>query len=284
MDRDPDMFKILLKFLRTGKLPEGLSRGQLKELATEADFFQLSNLTDAIKCLSTNYDTLENSKALQFRILNIFGKNGFTGHNYQSENLIVAKRSWFGNIPVHVIVKLLESSFSSLCNQQIKEINELVESCEMNDYVTDRDGNICIFAQEPSVVIANISSLVKKDQHYIWKVIDYLRDYYYTDKKQNEDIEITINEQKFQCKFSALQFMKVSELIDSHGKLLTEFGEIVRSEEQETRFGSDAELIKSILRRLEKGHVGSQRPPNNSALFNDSSVEFLPSNLYFNQL
>ncbi len=283
MDRDPDMFKILLKFLRTGKLPEGLSRGQLKELATEADFFQLSNLTDAIKCLSTNHDTSENSKALQFRILNIIGKNGFIGQNYQPDNLIVAKRSWFGNIPVHVIVKLLESSFSSLCYKQIKEINELVESCEMNDYVVDTDGNICIFAQEPSVVIANISSLVKKEQYYI-SHIDYLRNYYYTDKKQKEDIEITINEQKFQCKLSALQFMKVSEVIDSNGKIMTEFGEIIRSEEQETRFGSDAELIKSILRRLEKGHVGSERPPNNSALFNDSSVEFLPSNLYFNQL
>ena len=260
------MFEILLKFLRTGKLPEDLSSCQLKELATEADFFQLSKLPNAIKCFSSSLDTFENSNFFQFRILNIFGKNGLTSSNgdnklrYQPENIIVAKRSWFGNIPVYVIVDLLEflslQPLHSQCSNypppslQLRDINKFDESCKMNDYVVDRDGNICIYADRPDTVIFIISSLVSyvntKQLGDKSKAFVYLRDYYYTDKK--EDIEITINNQKFQCKLLALQFMRVSDVIGHNGKLKTNFRIIT-----ESRISSDADLIKSILRRLEKG-------------------------------
>jgi len=170
IDRDPDMFKILLNFLRTGQLPEDLSRGQLKRLATEADFFQLTKLTNAIKYLPNN--------VLQFRILDLSGKNGLNSSEYQPENLIVAKRSWFENIPVHVIVKLLESPPIFYQPQDI--IIRLAESCQMNDYVVDRDGNIYIYAVSPDSVIQDISSLARG---YRGGSIAYLRDHYDTDKR-----------------------------------------------------------------------------------------------------
>ena len=49
MDRDPDTFKTILKFLRSGSLVEEIPRRELFELQEDAQYFQLTSLMEIIQ-------------------------------------------------------------------------------------------------------------------------------------------------------------------------------------------------------------------------------------------
>ena len=49
MDRDPDTFKTILKFLRSGNLVEEIPRRELLELQEDAQYFQLTSLMEIIQ-------------------------------------------------------------------------------------------------------------------------------------------------------------------------------------------------------------------------------------------
>lgn len=253
------MFKMLLKFLRTGKLVEGLSRRELLELQAEAEYFQITSLLEIIN---------QRLDVLRFVIVKLDSINEEEG----KRRLVVAKRSWFGAIPVHVIVKILEMDYpmfgSSFRN---------VIATDLEDYAVDADGNIIVYTPSPSRIIDTIHEMERKMYQGVYsKALIYLRDCYYD--KETDQVELNIGNQKYMCKKSALVYANVS-IIHENGQFDIKTPKICPNQRSECPMyrtyhnqpheTSLEDLLKRILTRLDNNRVGQVKPPERSELWED---------------
>jgi hypothetical protein len=116
-------------------------------------------------------------------------------HSQESHHLS-ALRVWLKGIPLPVLAQVLNMKTE---NYKLIEINDKAESINTDSCVVDKDGNICVYNEEPTKIFAAIFELkTKAYQSHLSKAIIYLRDYYFADQSE---IEIKIGgELIFKCK------------------------------------------------------------------------------------
>ena len=254
MDRDPSLFTIILKFLRSGKLADKVSSEVLSELQEEAEYFQLTSLQEMIS------HRLE-SAPLKLVVIEADNKGG------QIKHYISARRSWFGNVPLPVVATILDiEKYEQI---SVPKLMGKVESINHDTSTVDEDGNICIYNEDPKNVLDVIFEM--KNGRYISEkaiALVYMRDYYFSGRTEfNLKISEGYCEEIFTCKLSAFSQANIK-VFDENGCSSVDVpddcppkGLIIPTLE---------EAIERILSYLEDERVGDVEPPQGTEWWNDS--------------
>ena len=251
MDRDPSLFTIILKFLRSGRLADKVSSEVLSELQEEAEYFQLTSLQEMIS------HRLE-SAPLKLVVIEADRKGG------QIKHYISARRSWFGNVPLPVVATILD------IDEQISipKLIGKVESINHDTTTVDEDGNICVYNEDPKEVLDDIFKM--KNGTYISKkakALVYMRDYYFSGRTEfNLKIFKKYCKKKIiKCKLSAFSQANIK-VFDDDGSSSVIIQDYCPGLEEATL----DEDIERILSYLEDERVGDVEPPQGTEWWNDS--------------
>lgn len=266
------MFKIILKFLRSGKLVDCLTKGELSELQDEADYFQLSSLVQIIK---------ERLGCKSFIVKSKLRTGEEDTYCFEDNGEL------FGNIPLPVIVETFKKRVYTNC---IQDYIILAESVKHVNVERDANSKICVNIKININYISDTIDELKKKQYdaNLTKAFVYLRDYYFA--KEKDEVKLYLGGQVFMCKKSAL-FYADAEIIDEHGQLYQscpricprQRGECVCKEAHALSVG---DLVGRILTRLQNNRKMSKAPSKKTEVNEDSNaaqkMRLLPQNRWFN--